>query len=658
MWLFDTSNLTRKREVNIKVPPPAPDTGWRQKPFPNLDAAIAIGLDCETYDPNLMSHGPGWARHDGNMVGYSLSALAADGSTGSWYFPFAHRVGAEHNLDPDTCLRFARYALDNAKPKVGANLLYDCGWFREHGVHVNGPLYDIQFAEALIDEEARVSLETLGHKYLGTGKASTELYEWCSQAYGGKPNDRQRANIYRSPPNLVGYYAEGDALQPMQIWEHQKQVLWSEGTFNLFRTECDLIPLLLDMRFAGVNVDLPAAVGLSRELTRDIAEKYRELSWRCGFTVTSLNSSAQMAKVFDHFNVPYLRTEAGNPSFQKEWLKLLEHPLGDFINEVREMEKIKGTFIESYILNMNVNGKLYPQFHPLRGDENGTIVGRFSSSDPNLQNIPGRTILGKRTRKCFTHEPDAIAWRKQDFSQIHYRILAHNAVGPGSDELRAAYINDPKTDYHERVQTNIKVITGRVIERRPIKNINFGLLYGQSEKSLAYKAGFKAEEAKELFTIYHQGAPYVKPTMAMIAQEVQSFGYVTSILGRRIRFRMWEPDVWGNKERALPYDMALRRWGPRIKLAFDYRGVNYKFQGSEPDIMKTGMLRCYQSGVFNVTGVPRVTVHDELGYSQRDDSPLTREAFAYIKHTLETSVPLRVPVYVDEGTGPNWGSIE
>jgi DNA polymerase-1 len=155
-------------------------------------------------------------------------------------------------------------------------------------------------------------------------------------------------------------------------------------------------------------------------------------------------------------------------------------------------------------LDKNINGKLYPQFHPLKGDENGTVVGRFASSDPNLQNIPTRTKLGKKVRQCFV--PEQGQWVKFDYSQLHYRILANFAVDKGdgsANALRKRYCDNPATDYHLDVYHNVAPLVGWSTtdeeeikdKRRPIKNINFGLLYGQGEKSLAYKAGFTGKVA-------------------------------------------------------------------------------------------------------------------------------------------------------------------
>jgi DNA polymerase I-like protein with 3'-5' exonuclease and polymerase domains len=303
-------------------------------------------------------------------------------------------------------------------------------------------------------------------------------------------------------------------------------------------------------------------------------------------------------------------------------------------------------------------------------DESYSACGIYShnSSTPNLQNIPSRSKLGKKVRECFVPDVGHIKWRKFDFSQIHYRLLAHYAVdrGDGSAEaLRERYRNDKTTDYHMDVYRNVAPLMGWSLtdeeeiklKRRPIKNVNFGLLYGQSEKSLAYKSGMSEAQAKDFFKSYHAGAPYVKATMEEIGKEVQQYGYVTTLLGRRIRFNYWEPirRDFDNPEMPLPYELAIRKWGAGIRRAYEYRGVNYKFQGSEPDIMKSAMRACWQSGVYDVTGVPSITVHDETDHSVIDDTPRMREAYDFIKHTMENTIKLRIPIFADENNGPNWG---
>lgn len=668
---FDDVELVPRKRAALGVLPPVPATGWtRPTEFPNLSAAVALAIDVETKETDF-ANGPGWARGKGHVVGVSLAAEAADGQRGKWYFPVRHEVEGHDNLDPRGVFGFCRDAFHTPIPKVFANGLYDLGWLTTEDIYVQGELHDVQFAEALIDEEAFVGLDHLSRKYLGVGKTTDLMYEWQRQAYPNTPKSERRGDIYRTPPRLVGHYAEDDADQPLSIIKYQREEMWRQGLGTVYRLECDLMPLLVRMRLEGVSVDIPTAQRLYDDMQGEIGELFARIKSEYGYGISSTHST-QLGALFKHVGIETPKTEAGNPSVQKEWLAALDHPLGELIRDLREREKLCGTFIKSYILDKNVGGKIFPQFHPLKGDENGTMVGRFASSDPNLQNIPSRTKLGKRVRECFVPDPGHSHWLKLDYSQIHYRILAHYAVGPGSDELRNAYVSDKTTDYHQNVLERVAPLMGwdtsdeehNAYVRRPIKNVNFGLLYGQSLKSLmlktaAYFGGaFTEAQAKGFFEAYFKGAPYVKPTMKMIGEEVQLYGYTTSVLGRRCRFNLWEPAMWGEWGPALPHGQALAEYGSWIKRAYEYRGVNYKFQSSEPDIMKTGMLKCLRSGVFDYTGVPRLTVHDELDFSVRDDSPQMREAFEFIQHTMEGAVELRVPVFVDAERGPSWGKVD
>lgn len=689
----EPTQLVKRKEVRLKALPPIPDNGWRPPTdFPNLSSARWIGFDTETKDLELKKKiGPGWGRsrhassRKAHVIGVSLAAMDHVGNTGSWYFPIRHEVAPHLNMDVNNVLGYVQHVLGNPYTlKVGANIGYDIGNLGDEGITVAGELHDIQFAEACIDNNALVGLDVLGWKYLHRGKQKNLLKEWVDLAY--PRTGEWRSNMYRTPPNLAGPYAEEDALMPIEIMLKQGPILEAEDLYRVYRLEMDMIPILHAMRRAGVYVDVDRAERLNLELEGEIKLAYEKIYAEYGIALESTDSR-QIGKMLDKLGITYPRNKPsktvpeGTPKIEKEWLEAHPHPICELLHDLREMEKMVGTFIGSYILNRNQNGFLYPQFHPLKGESNGTMVGRFASSNPNLQNIPVRTKLGKRVRECFIPEPGTKLWRKHDYSQIHYRILAHYAVdkGDGSAErLRQSYINDPDMDYHFNVFQNVAPLMGwdtnyvrdeggRILpmdqqseeiqnNRRPIKNTNFGLLYGQQEKSLSYKLGMAPEKAKGFFQAYHEGAPYVAATMADIAAEAERYGFVTTLLGRRIRFDLWEPRGF-NKDRlpALPYKAALAAYGSFIQLAGLYRAVNYKFQGSEPDIMKSGMRDLWRSGVFDYVGVPRLTVHDELDWNQIDDSPEMEEAFRFVKYTMEQAVPLRVPVKVDATKGENWG---
>jgi len=643
-----------------RLMPPIPDTGW-QTPceLPNLAAARALAIDCEAYDPDLLEHGPGWARGNSHIVG--LAVGTDDGYR--WYFPVRHTVEPQYNLPTDRVLAWAAVELARpTQPKTGANLIYDVGSLRAEGVQVQGELFDVEFAEALLDEAATVNLEDLGQRYLSRGKTSAQLYDWCRAWYGG--GEDQRENIWRAPPRLVGPYAEGDVDLPFAVLDKQWQRLQSEGLLDLFRMECALIPLLVEMRFAGVTVDLARADQVRADLLAASIIEQAKLRSIVGFDV-NVNAAASIARAFDKFGYPYERTPKGAPSFDKDFLTACHNPVADAVNEIRKLDKLRTTFVENYILGAHVNGKVYCSFNPLRADETGARSGRFSSSDPNLQNIPVRDkVWGKKLRSLFVPDSGHKQWRKFDYSQIEYRFLVHYAVGAGADEARQKYISDPATDYHAWVQfglvgprTGWDMSTPELAKlwRFLVKNLNFGAVYGIGEPHMAELLQKPRKEAKIILDAYHKALPFVRATMQACIAEVDQLGYITTILGRRSRFELWES---ATERGTLPlsYNEALMQYG-QIKRAYAYRSLNRRLQGSAADLFKAAMLQCWQSGVYAYTGVPRLIVHDEKDFSDAGNAGAD-EAFKYTKHTMETALALRVPVRADEERGANWGALK
>ncbi len=658
----------RGRNAVVRPQPPIPETGWRPpRDFPNLAQASAISVDTETHDPELLENGPGWARHKGHVVGVSLSVPEGQ----SWYFPVRHTVQSEDNLDPGAVFRYLQDTLTNPQqPKIGANLMYDVGWLREEGVLVAGTLMDVQFAEALLDERATTNLDDLGSRYIGEHKETSLLYQWCSDFYGGPIDGKQRANIHRAPPRLVGPYAEQDARLPMQVLMKQYQRLQAEGLTHVFSMECELIYLLVEMRFRGVRVDLEHAEQLRKVLAARAAEGSKKLRELVGFEV-NCNAGDSLVKAFDKLQIPYSRTAPsernpqGNPSFTKQFLENLEHPIAEVISDIRKCDKLRGTFVESYILNSHVNGRVHCQFHPLRDDANGTRSGRFASSDPNLQNIPSRDEeLAPLVRGLFLPD-EGCRWNRNDYSQIEYRGLVHYAVGDGAEEARARYRNDPTTDYHEFALDLVAPVAGwdvsnkeqRKLRRKPIKNTNFGLAFGMGEAKLARTLGLNKTEGMNLFKAYHSALPFVRKTLQETAKEAERNGYITTILGRRSRFDLWEPAQWsGERFPGLPYHTAVMQYG-QVKRAYLHKALNRRLQGSAGDLIKMAMALAWRWGIYKEIGVPHVTVHDELGHSD----PRTAHSDLWFRRhveVLENAIPFNVPIRVESETGPDWGHVE
>lgn len=644
-------DLPRKKGDRIaRVMPPIPDTGWvAPNEFPDLRSEPALCIDVETYDPELLDHGPGWARGSGHIVGLAVGTPQGK----RYYFPIRHEIEKDQNLDAERVLAWAREMFcDPTQPKIGANITYDVGWLREEGVHVRGKLYDVQFAEALLRETATVSLDDLGERYLGIGKTSNELYEWCDAFYGGGTTD-QRKNIYRAPPRLVGPYAEGDVDLPFLVMAQQWGPLNDQGLMDLFRMECDLIYLVIEMRFAGVSVDLEHVEGMQSELVKEIEEFSKQIKQQVGFDV-NIGSGQQMAEAFDLLGLPYSRTAKGNPSFTKPFLKSLKHPFPKLVLKKRTREKLLGTFVESYVLNSHIEGKVYGQFHQLRKDDGGARSGRFSSSTPNLQNIPSRSKIGNVIRKGFIPDPGHVYWRKYDYSQIEYRALTHYAVGEGADDVRQRYRKEPKTDFHTMVKNIIYEVVGQNLERPLVKNINFGTVYGMGIVTLAEYLNLSMAEAKRLLEAIHQAAPFLRQTMDATMEEAATFGYITTILGRRSRFNLWVPDRYHEEAVPLPYEQALLSYR-NPKRAYLHKALNRRLQGSAADLIKKAMLQAWNDGIFDYIGVPRLTVHDELDFS---DPGGVEDGFEALVDVMETAIPFNVPIKVELEIGPSWGEVE
>ena len=654
MFWHDLPTSRKAADRALGPMPPIPETGWRPpSEFPNLSSAKVLGVDVETYDPELRTAGPGWARKKGHIVGISLAVPGR-----AWYFPIRHETQPEYNLDPVQTLRYVAAMVGNPRqPKVGTNLIYDAGWLEQEGAPIAGMMYDVQFAEALLNSETPdVSLENLAENYLGEGKVTSILYEWLASWLGGRVSDRQRANIYRSPVTLAGPYAEADAYLPIEILSKQWPLLAERGVLELFHLESRLIPLLVKMRKKGAPVDIPKAEEIYDRLGKGALSVEEELKYIAGQPVNPA-ASGSIKAAFDRLGLEApmkMNKQKGEMriTFEAEALEEIEHPLAAKIIEHRQLLKVRNTFIKSYIIDKQVDGRIHCTFHPLKGEKGGARSGRFSSSSPNLQNIPVRTDLGGLVREAFASR---FRWRKWDYSQIEYRLLAHHAVGPGSDEIRARFIADPDADYHELAIELVKEWTGMILDRRPAKTVNFGLVYGMSEKELARRLQLSAKAGKQLFEKYHIALPFVKKTMEAAVDEVNRYGNITTLLGRKSDFLLWGPEGYHPKAVGLPYDEARDAYGPDLKRAYTHKAVNRKLQGGAADIMKKAMVDAYEAGLFeeDACGIPILTVHDELDFEDEHDNP-DRECWDELKNLMESCVQARVPIVVKQSIGKNW----
>lgn len=634
--------------------PPIPDTGWQFNGFPeHYKHAIRLAYDVETRETDF-EHGYGWARGCGYVVGISVAAQFSDGHIEASYFPVRHDTQRDLNLDHHRVREYLNEVLDNNIPKFGANLQYDLGWLREFGVYPSGLHYDVQYAEALLAPNELKALDVLGRKYVGQAKDTDALYTWQAQAFPKTAKSKLRQHIWQSPVTLVGHYAEQDAILPLLIIEKQWPLLFENGLIDVYEMECGLIPLLTKMREKGITVDIEKTLEFREWIKGDIEESKSKLFNIVGKEINP-DSSLEIAAWCDTAKIKYPRSATGLPSIKNDWLKSKGGDAFDLIRDIREKSKMVSTFIDGYFLGSSVNGKIHATFHPLKGEGGGTITGRFSSSDPNLQNVPARSELGKRLRELIIPDVGHETMFVGDYSQIEYLNLAHFAVGGGAEAVRQQYRDDPSTDYHTFTQQLVYKMTGMEIKRAFIKNINFGLLYGMSLPTLAAMLGISLQEAKPIFMAYHNGAPYVQETMNAVAREAEINGFTRTIMGRKAYFDLYEPSSYEKDAIAMPYEKALATYGSMITRAGLFKAINYKLQGSAADCMKKAMWDGYRSGVFDVIDVPRLTVHDELVFSVAERTKLVEEAFKEFVNIAQTCLPYSVPIRFEAGYGATWG---
>jgi len=650
--------ITKSTRPVFNPRPPVPKTGWKMlKELPSLAAADALCVDLETYDPDLKTYGPGWGRGVGHIVGVAV------GTNDGWkqYFPLRHIDGPNHEVDPFYCWLNDQLGRPH-QPKVGHNIIYDLGWLRHEGITVRGEIHDTWTAAKLLDHSSSATLEDLSQRVLKEGKASSELYEWGWLMWGrgkAKSEDDRRAitmqHIAEVPPELVGHYAESDVALPLQLLPHLYAKMQRLGLEEVYRLECDLIPLLVEMRMQGVSVNLDAAERARVEITTAIDALQKQVDDIAGRHVNT-GAPTEVGPLFDQLGIKYpLTAKAQKPQLKAEFLKTVEHPVAGMIVELEELKKYRGTFIDGYILGANIDGKIYGSFNPLKA-----VTGRMSSSQPNLQNIPSRNELAKVIRSIFIPDQGHHHWRKYDYSSIESRILAHFAVGRGAKALRKEYQDNPDTDYHNFTKKLIQDTVGLDLNRKHVKACNFAGIYGASEKKLQQMMGLSDIEAQTFFTAYHDGLPYVKETMNFMSHQANEHGHTRTILGRRAVFDRWEPKFipYGQpRAAALPLKAAVAMYGPNVNRAYLHKALNYVIQGSAADLMKTAMVKCWKAGVFDAIGVPRLVVHDELDWSVAENSPQTDEAFHEMLSIMENAIPFSIPIKADGEWGPNWGEL-
>ena len=645
-----------------------PQTEWVQKTeYPDLRSHDEIAIDLETRDPDLKKKGSGAVIGNGEVIGIAVATY-----NDKWYFPIAHKEGP--NMDRAKTLEWFKDICACPATKIFHNAMYDVSWIRNLGIKINGLIVDTMIASSLLDENRfSYTLNTLSWHFLNEGKNERALNEAAkSRGLDAK------ADMWQLPAHEVGAYAEKDAELTFKLWQHLKKLLMEpdadgKDLQNIFNLETDLFPCLVDMRFLGVRVDSQRAHTLKKELTTKEERLIHQIKLDTGVE-TQIWAARSIEKVFQKLNLPYERTEkTDSPSFTKNFLSNHNHPTIQMIAEARKINKVNTTFIDT-ILKHEHKGRIHAEINQIRSDDGGTVTGRFSYQNPNLQQIPARDPdTGPLIRSLFIPE-EGCKWGCFDYSQQEPRLVAHYALQfglPSVNQIADAYDTDSSTDFHKIVADMAQ------IPRSQAKTINLGLFYGMGKAKLQAELGVSKDKAAELFDRYHSKVPFVKQLMNKIMGAGSNKGQIRTLLGRRCRFPKYEPILrgsdWGKYVPAEDQERMedLQAMGPYMKddegeilkdkdgnpkknywhgnptrRAFTYKALNKLIQGSAADMTKKAMLDLYKEGIL-----PHIQIHDELDISIDGNENK-------IKEIMENAVDLALPNKVDCESGPNWGSIK
>ena len=467
--------------------------------LPDLSGEKIIAIDTETKDPHLRDLGPGWVRNDGNLIGISVAA-----SEWSAYLPIAHEGGG--NMAKDLVLRWLQDQLDHGMSVVFHNAQYDLGWLLSEGITVKGRILDTMIAAPLLDENRfSYSLNALGSTYLGERKAEEDLRRAADQ-HGVDA----KAEMWKLPAERVAAYAEMDATLTLKLWHVLHQKLIEDDCEEILKTELALLPMIFEMKRRGVRVDVDKAEQTKEFLQKKEDKLLKEVKDETDVHLEPWNAKS-LAMVFDNLGLTYERTAKSDaPSFTKHFLKTHEHPIAKKILEIREYNKANTTFVDT-ILNHQHNGRIHCQFNQLRSDEGGTVSGRFSSSNPNLQQVPSRhPEIKSLVRGLFIPE-EGCRWGSFDYSAQEPRWMMHYAsLAPATrdnekvKEIAEQYQNDD-LDFHQIVADMAGV------SRTHAKTINLGIMYGMGIGKLAATLGdIPFEEAKLLRNEYDEKVPFIR----------------------------------------------------------------------------------------------------------------------------------------------------
>ena len=680
----------------------------------NLKNINTVALDIETYDPNLRTKGLGAIRGDGFITGV---AVATDNET--VYFPLHH---SDHVKSDSQKKEFwdqmNKTILQNQNiTKVFHNAIYDVCWMRaETGKMLKGRIVDTMVAASIIDENRfKYSLDALSKDILKDEKYKYDLQEKTFKWSGGMQKDPM-SNMHKLPSHVVKDYAKQDVSLTFRLWKifdkKLDEILFTKPNGeqktcrNIFELETKLFPCLVDMKFKGVRIDVQKLEAFGKKLKHrrdnllNIIKKHTKIDVQL-WAANSVKDLLVNQNITNYEKTP----KSGMPKLPKNYLKTHANRFLRMLSKAREADKAVNTFIEG-LKGYVHNGRIHADINQIRSDDGGTVTGRFSMSNPNLQQIPAKGYYGKKMRELFLPE-EGHEWGSFDYSQQEPRIVVHYAIKHGLSETQelADKFDSDKADFHEIVAQMAN------IPRKQAKSINLGLFYGMGKGKLQAELNLDKAQAKKLFDTYHDKVPFVKELSDNLMGFAKKNRLVFTLEDRFCRFNTYENvnKRWNNKERkfeewdpeakeikddktgAISYQgdwikpnlMSKEAAWEKFKLqfnakskskkdggkgkveelnsqgretwfaqyftpAFTYKALNRLIQGSAADMTKKAMVILYKKGI-----VPHIQIHDELCVSIKDD-----ETRIMIQETMENAIKLEINNKVDCKSGPNWGTIK
>ena len=645
----------------------------------DLKGIDTIAIDIETYDPNLKTKGLGAIRDDGFICGV---AVATDNDIA--YFPLRH---SDTNLDAERIRQIWKVLNDKIFQnenitKVFHNAMYDVCWIRSvTGIMMKGRIVDTMIAASVIDENRfKYSLDSLSKDYLDEGKYKYDLQQKTLEWSGGTVKDPM-TNMHKLPESIVKEYAKQDVNLTLKLWNlfNKKidEVLYTKEDGEqktcrqIFELETKLFLCLVEMKLKGVRIDVEKATLFGKHLKKRRDQIIDSIENLTGIRV-DIWAAASIKNLLEYLDIKDYKVtpKSKMPQLPKDYLKTHKNKYLRMIAKAREYDKAVNTFIEG-LLGYVHEGRIHADINQIRSDSGGTVTGRFSMSNPNLQQIPSKGYIGKKMRELFLPEIGH-KWGSFDYSQQEPRIVVHYAIKlglPGTDSLKEEFDSDD-ADFHQIVADMAN------ISRKQAKTINLGLFYGMGKIKLQKELGLDQNKARALFNEYHNRVPFVRQLSQDLIQFAKENKLLFTLYDRFCRFDKWETTnkEWNpeinrfnevplyteeqareafkaemlekfkeNKIDANYMDYFERYYTP----AFTYKALNRLIQGSAADMTKKAMVDLYEKGI-----IPHIQIHDELCISIKDHGP------ELIIDTMEQTIPLEVKNKVDYESGPNWGTIK